>query len=247
MYEPRKYRDKFSKERFNFFQLQNAETDLFIGIDKYSFSNDIIDFAKNCIIKYRKQVESYIKQNPGFQHTHHPFDFDLNAPIIIQNMIEASAKAGIGPMASVAGAFSQFIGEEICNTFSVNEMIIENGGDIFLSVKNDIIISVYAGNSPLSEKIAVKVLKGFSPIGICTSSGTVGHSFSYGKADAVMIACKNTLLADAYATAYANLVKEEKDIEKIIGLIKSKENIISAIIIKNDKFGICGNFELEVL
>ena len=119
-------------------------------------------------------------------------------------------------MSAVAGLFAQTVGEEISKNFSVNEMVIENGGDLYLHVVDEITISVYAGNSPLSQKVGFKLPAKETPIGICTSAGTVGPSLSFGKADAVMVACKNTLVADTFATALGNMVKSEENISTII-------------------------------
>jgi ApbE superfamily uncharacterized protein (UPF0280 family) len=128
--------------------------------------------------------------------------------------------------------------------FGVKEIIVENGGDIYLHVKKDITISVYAGQSELSEKSGIIIDHHETPIGICTSSGTVGHSLSFGKADAVMIACKNAILADAFATAYCNKVLTDDDVNTIIDDIKTNANILSAIIIKNNKFAVTGKFRV---
>ena len=162
-------------------------------------------------------------------------------------MTDASLQTNTGPMASVAGAFSQFIGNDILENFNTDELIIEKGGDIFLKINKDICISIFAGESVFSEKIGIMVPAADSPLGICTSAGTVGHSVSFGKADAVVIACKNTLLADAWATKFANMLKEKSDINRIIEKIQKHKDILSSIIIKDDKLGVCGKFVLTNL
>ena len=122
-------------------------------------------------------------------------------------MAMAGEKAGVGPMAAVAGAFSEEIGKTLLRTFPINELVVENGGDIFLKLEKPLVLSVYAGTSVLSEKIGIEIPAQETPLGVCTSAGTVGPSHSFGKADAVMVACKNTAVADAFATALANQVK----------------------------------------
>ncbi len=246
MYDHRLYRSSYLKDRFHYFQIQQSESDLYIGINHHSYSKEIEIYSKKSLINFRKQLEEYLTNNPVFQSSHEPVKYDYKSPLIVQEMINASAKAGIGPMGCVAGAFSQFIGEAILKEFPVNELIVENGGDIYLSVMKDLDVSVFAGNSPLSEKIGVKVPSFLSPVGVCTSSGTVGHSFSYGKADAVTIVCKSTLFADAYATAYCNKIKSERDVDKVIREIKINPDILSALIIMKDKVGITGKFEFKI-
>jgi ApbE superfamily uncharacterized protein (UPF0280 family) len=107
-------------------------------------------------------------------------------------------------------------------------------------------VSVFAGHSPLSEKIGLRIEAKKSPLGICTSSGTVGHSLSFGKADAVMIVCRNALLADGFATTFANQIQTADDINPVLEKIESDKDILSALLVKDDKMGIVGEFELRI-
>ncbi|GAG89833.1 unnamed protein product, partial [marine sediment metagenome] len=99
-----------------------------------------------------------------------------NAPRIVKSMSEAAKRVGTGPMASVAGAIAEFVGNELL-AFSP-EIILENGGDIFLKSSKKRLIGIYAGKSPLTGKIGLEINGDDTPLGICTSSGTVGHSLS---------------------------------------------------------------------
>jgi len=113
-----------------------------------------------------------------------------------------------------------------------------------LKINHNLIISVYAGLSPLSGKIGIEIPAKSTPLGICTSAGTVGPSFSFGKADAVLVSCKNTALADAYATHLGNLVRNDVDVQKTIDLARTYHEIIAAVIICNSHIGIIGQFEI---
>ncbi|MFR4044847.1 MAG: UPF0280 family protein [Odoribacter splanchnicus] len=130
--------------------------------------------------------------------------------------------------------------------FGIKEVIVENGGDIYADLCQDMDISVFAGSSPLSEKVGLHIEAAYAPLGICTSSGTVGPSLSFGKADAVMIVCSDVILADTYATAFANTIQTAEDVQTCIEKIREQEDILAAIAIKDDKLGICGNFELKL-
>jgi hypothetical protein len=170
-----------------------------------------------------------------------------NAPVEAKEMAIAAEKAGIGPMSAVAGLFAREVGKEIIQNFSVNEMVIENGGDIFALLKDEMVLSVFAGKSPLSERIGLAIPPGLGEIGICTSAGTVGPSLSFGKADAVVVVCKDVLLADAFATAFGNKVKSPNDVEKMIHLSEKFPEIMSMLIICDDQIGIRGEFEIKLL
>jgi len=125
-------------------------------------------------------------------------------------------------------------------------IFVENGGDIYANIQENIDIAVFAGTSPLSKKVGFTIQADQAPLGICTSSGTVGPSLSFGKADAVMIICKDCALADTYATAFANEITTTDDIAPCIEKIGKTKDILAAICIKDDKIGIHGIFDLKL-
>jgi ApbE superfamily uncharacterized protein (UPF0280 family) len=148
-------------------------------------------------------------------------------------------------MAAVAGAISEMTANELLKYSG--EVIVENGGDIFLSTKTTRTVGIYAGNSPLSNKLTIEIEPGKSPLGICTSSGTVGHSLSFGKADAAVIISKDTFLADAAATAVGNRVRTPDDIENALAFAASIQGVVGALIIIGDKLGVWGDIKLSRL
>ena len=243
-YQERTYRKSVSSKRFFSFCVSYEETDLYISIDNRSYDPQMQQFIQDRIQLYRKEIETFASIYPAFYSSLVPIQSIETSSQIIKKMLTASNISGIGPMAGVAGAFSECIGKDLIKAFDCNEVIIENGGDIFLHTVESVTVSIFAGSSVFSEKLGLCIPGGISPLGICTSAGTVGHSLSFGKADAVVIVCKNTQLADAYATKYANMIKEKSDINRIIEEIGKKEDVISSVIIKEDMIGICGNFEL---
>jgi ApbE superfamily uncharacterized protein (UPF0280 family) len=105
-------------------------------------------------------------------------------------------------------------------------------------------VGIYAGSSPLSLKVGIRIAPEDSPLGICTSSGTVGPSLSFGKADAVCILSASAALADAAATAVGNLVREEKDMESGLERAKSIEGVLGCLLILADRMGVWGNVKV---
>ncbi len=79
---------------------------------------------------------------------------------------------------------------------------------------------------------------------MCTSSGTLGHSFSYGKADAATIIAHDPVLADCVATAACNMVKREENIHRAIEFSMSIEGVEGVVIIIGGKIGIKGKIKL---
>ncbi|HAH24515.1 MAG TPA: UPF0280 family protein [Prolixibacteraceae bacterium] len=247
MIEERTYRKQFSRERFSSFIVNYKDTDLWIGVDPGSYQEEMKDFAFQKVKELRHLLEGYLLQDPVYGHTFGPHYPQPNAPAIVKGMADAARVAGVGPMAAVAGAFAEAVGLHLLRSFDVQELVVENGGDIFLKVERAITLSVYAGNSVLSEKIAIEIPAEESPLGVCTSSGTVGPSISLGKADAAMIVCRNTALADAFATAIGNRVKSPEDVQKAIDQTELFAEILSAVIICGDKIGIRGKFEIKLI
>jgi ApbE superfamily uncharacterized protein (UPF0280 family) len=237
MYEERIYRNLVKTDDLVKFEVVVKETDLLIRAER-DFSKE----ARESVLKYRNQLETYITRDPEFQRSLVPLTDDPYAPEIVQQMIRASRLAGVGPMAAVAGAVAECVSKDLLKVSK--EVIVENGGDIYLATSKERTIGIYAGDSPLSLKIGIVISPEDTPLGVCTSSGTVGPSLSFGKADAVCILAKSSALADAVATTVGNIVREKKDIE--LGLERGRKiaGVLGMLIIVEEKMGVWGNVRL---
>lgn len=272
-YVTRLYRRAFS-QRFRGFYASYKETDLWIGVDPDSYDPRMEDFAASRARSYRLEIEAYASRMPNFLTSLVPIAEDKDAPPIVAAMIYAGRAAGVGPMAAVAGAVAEFVGRDLDAEFACREIAVENGGDLWLKYATPIDASVFAGESPLSGKVGVSIPPEYSPLGLCTSSGTVGPSLSLGRADAAMVACRRrastdtvaaprpqnkprvfpaptcpegtAALADAWATALGNAVSTEADIEAALDLALGIEGLVSAILIKGGRMGIRGELPLKL-
>ena len=237
MYEERKYREWVKHEDLITVRVMEEETDLLVSGDV-----NLSVVATEAITRHRRQIKRYITQDAEFQPALEPVEVRKDAPEIVKEMAEAARIAGVGPMASVAGAIAERVGRDLL-AFS-NQVIVENGGDIFIKTARERLMGVYAADSPFTGKIAIKIQPEQTPLGICTSSGTVGHSLSFGKADAAIIVSKWTALADAVATATGNLVKTAEDIQKAVDFARAIEGVDGVVVIVGDKIGAWGEVEL---
>ncbi len=218
-----------------------GETDLEILSD---ISLDRIWLGQR-ILNYRQDIQSYIAKDKRFLTSLKPIAIELAAPRIIKQMAQASKVANVGPMAAVAGSIAQLLAKDLLNK-GCNEIIIENGGDIFLSrQKKNRRILIFAGDSKFSGKLTLLIKSSQTPCGICTSSATVGHSLSFGNADSVVIKAKNAALADAVATATCNLVKSKNDFNKAIEFAGNIPGISGALIILNNNLASWGEIEIN--
>jgi ApbE superfamily uncharacterized protein (UPF0280 family) len=228
-YQKRFYRDWVKAKELYLTHILEKETDLQILTDKPLDKN----FVKERIRLYRWNIENYIDRDRRFLVALKPIAVELNAPLIVKQMAEQSKKANVGPLAAVAGAVAEFLGRDLLKK-GYKDVIIENGGDIFLKTRKICTIGICAGKSKLWNKLSLKVKPKDTPMGICTSSGTIGHSLSFGCADGVIILSKNTALADAVATAAGNLVKSKEDLQRAVDFAKSIRGVLGvAIIVKN--------------
>lgn len=236
-YQPKTYRHWIESKDLTAFTVNIKETDIYIRAT-YKLQRK----AERIVLKYRKQIEQYIEKHLDFLTSLNPLPMPETAPIIVKAMIEAGQRANVGPMAAVAGAVAEFVGKDLLE-FSP-EVIIENGGDIFLKVNKRKTIGIYAGESPLTGKIGLEIEPKDTPLGVCTSSGTVGHSLSFGKADAVIAIAGSAALADAAATAICNLVKKPADINNALETGRNINGLKGIVIIVGGDIGVWGSVKL---
>lgn len=235
-YQPRTYREHMQAEGLVSFNVVVQETDLHIHA-----TMDLQAKALRAVLKYRHQLSQYIMQRPEFLKSLIPIEQDANAPDIVREMIAATTRFGVGPMASVAGAVAQFVGKELLN--DTPEIIIENGGDLFLKTTKSRRIKVYPGNTELADKLVLEVTPQEDYFAICTSAGKLGHSLSFGQADAVVVRADDTLVADAAATALGNRVQSADDIESVLTYAKGFPMLKGVLIVAYGYLGIQGNIK----
>ena len=238
MFQPRTYRHWIRGADLVATVVAVKETDLYIRAQQ-----ELRQQAQSAILKYRAYLEEYIAHNPHFLAALNPIEITDDAPDIVVEMAVAAQKCGVGPMAAVAGAIAEYVGKDLLE-YS-DEVIVENGGDLFLKVLTRRQVGIYAGDSPLSAKLAIEVWPEETPMGMCTSSGTVGHSLSYGVADAVIAISPSTALADAAATAIGNMVKDVCDINKAIEFAMNIDGLDGIVIIKDSDMGVWGKVRLS--
>ena len=239
-YQRRFYRDDLSRQGLHLLHCLQKETDLYILSDK-ALSKNLVDQKVRAL---RSDIEDYIRKDPRFEHALKPIAVELRAPAVIRLMNKAAASAGVGPMAAVAGAIAQLLGKALIKN-GCREVIIENGGDIFLKVRAIRRIGFYAGKGKFANKLALLIRPEDTPMGICTSSATLGHSLSFGSAESVTILAKDAALADALATATCNRVGTVKDMEKALNFCRFIRGVRGAVIVMKNKLATFGKIEFS--
>ncbi|SHO51440.1 UPF0280 family protein [Desulfopila aestuarii] len=221
------------------------ETDLHIFADR-----DVEKVAQELVVRYRLQLETHIAKNPLFLSSLEPLPLIHVAPPIIREMLQAGIDAGVGPMAAVAGAVARYVGMGLVAE-GAREIIVENGGDIFLHRHKDCTVSIFAGQSPLSYNVGIRLGSDKMPCGVCTSSGTIGHSLSFGDADSVTVVADSTSVADAVATRLGNEVGRgrggKEGVSRALECAGRFPAIRGVVVICNEIMGAVGDIELVKL
>ena len=237
----RTYRNLVSHTHLKSFRVVVKETDLQVHAGRTLYRS-----AVELVLEHRGYIESFIQNYPEFSKTLVPWHHAGPVPKIIGDMIAAGKKAGVGPMAAVAGAIAEHVGRGLM-AYS-DEVIVENGGDLFVARNKPCTVAVYAGESPLSGKLAVGLQPNQMPCGVCCSSGTIGHSLSLGVADAVVVVSRSTALADAAATRLANEVgRQQRSINTTLELAGTIDGLSGVVIVSGEQLGAWGNIELVPL
>jgi len=237
---PLAYRRRVRASTLTAFTVRVKETDLLVHA-----CEEIPALTTDLVIKYRRHIEAYIAQVPEFAASLLPLPIREPMHRIVRSMTDAAQCAGVGPMAAVAGAIAQHVGMDLLSLPDGSpEVIIENGGDIFLKTRHAATVGLYAGRSPLSMKIGLRIRSDAAPMAVCTSSGTVGHSLSLGKADAVCVVSRSCALADAAATSVGNRIRSGRDIQKGIAFGRRIEGVMGLVIVCGKEMGLWGDLDL---
>jgi ApbE superfamily uncharacterized protein (UPF0280 family) len=197
--------------------------------------------AKEAIFEAREVIERFIAFDPLFQDTLEPYDEPDDAPPLIRRMCDAGRAAGVGPMAAVAGAIAEH-SVQAMQRKGADHAVVDNGGDIALLLAEEANVGIYTLN-PKFRGLGLRCLPSDSIFGICTSSGLIGPSISFGKAEAAMVISRDVALADACATKLGNLiVSDDRDvIQGALDTVTSIVGVRGAIVIVGDSIGVKGD------
>lgn len=203
-------------------------------------SSSHIEVAREAIRVHRRELESYISSDQFFRSTLEAYDLDADFPEVVKRMVEAGNAMGIGPMSAVAGTISALAVEAMVNA-GASFAIVDNGGDIAIINDRPVLMGIYAGNSPL-KNLGFVIEPRDSITGVCTSSGSVGPSISFGMADAAVVFSDNVSLADSAATALGNNTEPGKEaVELSFDVVKDVTGIKGAIVIQGEYMGFWGD------
>ncbi len=191
------------------------------------------------IVHQRELLEDYIARHPAFHDAFLPIEALPDAPPIARQMAAAAKRVReVGPMAAVAGAMAEF-GCRAAVEAGDQSAIVENGGDIYMVVREPATIGLYSGEEGIRDRLAFRVDPVKTPLAICSSS-RMGHSTSLGQCDLATVVSCNAALADAAATYAANSVKTGDDIGPTLDAVMALENVTGILIAQGERIGMAG-------
>ena len=200
---------------------------------------DAYEAVTAAIVRQRGVLEAYIRRHPEFGRSFTPVATLPGAPDVAQRMARAGRAAGVGPMAAVAGAMAQ-LAAEAGLADGVREAVVDNGGDVFLCLTAPARVGLHTGQAELGDHLALLIDPGDTPLGVCSSSGRMGHSTSLGDCDLATVVARDAALADAAATQGANLVRGENDIDRVLERLLSIDGLDGVILVKGGRVGLGG-------
>ena len=190
------------------FQAVVEETDLLLVAER-DLQAEVVAF----VAEVRGTIKSWLLVQPEFGESLTPVAVPDSAPEILRRMASAAEVCGVGPMAAVAGAVAQAVGERFAPE-SPN-LLVENGGDVYLHSTRERVAALLA--EPESGAMLGVVLPPDAfPVALCASSSTIGHSLSLGAGDLVAVRAKDARLADAAATHLCNLLKGRSHMDRVV-------------------------------
>ncbi len=234
-YIERTYRAVMEPEGLTCYEVAIGESDLYVCT-----RGDLSEHARRSLAELRGELEAYLARHLTFGTSFRPVPAAGEAPPIAADMAQAAEIFDVGPMASVAGAIAQHVGIELLARSP--EVIVENGGDLFLAGGGRRTVRVFGGAEAPAFNLTVEAPPG--GVGLCTSSGKVGPSVSLGEAEAVTVLAKTATLADAAATALGNTVLGADDIGEALAAAERHPFVLGAVIVAGGSVGAWGSLEL---
>ncbi|QJB55188.1 UPF0280 family protein [Pseudodesulfovibrio sp. zrk46] len=238
----RSYRDSVRPQEGEIrFQVAVEQTDLLIVAEK-----DLRHEIASYVSQVRGEIKNWIMFHPEFADSLAPLPMPDEAPPIIRAMIAAVDAVGVGPMAAVAGAVAQAVGDRFVSE-SPN-LLVENGGDTYMHSTRERVVALLA-EPDSGAMVGLKVEADAFPVAVCASSGVIGHSLSLGNGDLVAVRAKDARFADAAATALCNLLRSEADIDKVLKVAQqlTEYGLEGVFAQYDDKLAAWGELELVAL
>ncbi len=222
------------------FRVRWMESDLLVWAER-----DLKEYALGELREAHRQLRDFIRRHPRFLHSMVPYEVPEGAPPVVLAMAQAARLCGVGPMAGVAGAVADTVGKALMP--HSREVLVENGGDLFIAGDSERTVGIFAGPSPLSGRLALRLPPCVEGMGVCTSSASVGPSLSLGKADAAVVLADSAVMADSAASLLGNIARDRESIPDALRQVLPLPGVRGALLVMGEDLGAAGEVELVAL
>jgi len=247
LFEPKTYRNSFPKERFQSFTVKYLDYDVWIGVDPQSYQPEMEAEALQVLTQRVDELKAYVEEEPFFKKSLKPYPVSETAPVAIIEAAHAAELASTGPLAAKTGLINELVAQSLLGKFDISEMIVENSGDLYLKLRDSLIVSIFADDLEDSGMMGLEIRPEQTPCGIGTGLGTKGHPINYTKASAVMVLARKGAEASALAVGVGNRVKSANDLEKLLKHLKLMPEVMAAVFIVEDQILVHGDNELKLI
>ncbi|MDL2291390.1 UPF0280 family protein [Desulfovibrio sp. OttesenSCG-928-F20] len=227
------------------FQVVLEQSDLWITVRE-----DCLPLARTraleLLTEARAPISAWTQLDPAFGPALAPLDVPDHAPDIVRRMAAAARIMQVGPMAAVAGAVAEHVARGLLPLSP--DCLVENGGDSMLFSSKERLVALLPDPHGKAT-LGLRLEAGAFPLSLCASSGTFGHSLSFGKGDLAVARSKNACLADAAATALCNRLKKPGDAGRVAEFAASFKNqgLDGVFVQCCGEIGVWGDMELVSL
>ncbi len=201
-----------------------------------SVEEGFLRLVQPLIADARRDVEAAIAADPSFASSFEPLPPPTDGTMIAE-MCRAAGIAEVGPMAAVAGAVAGRVVEGLADA-GCRHAVIDNGGDLCIMSERPVRVAVGIGVGLGAMLLEIPPTE---MTGICSSSGTLGHSLSLGSSDVCTVISESPALADACATRLGNEVRSVDDLARATELVGRMDGVEGCLAVKDGSMASFGD------
>ena len=199
--------------------------------------DDFAEESRAAALSFWEQLQSYALRNPQFRQSKRPLhEIAADAPPIVREMVDASSKAGVGPMFTFRGAVTDQVGRFLAG--SLSEVTVACDGDYFIQTKKRMKLAVKRHGG---EPIAVAVEASREGVGVST---TLGRGRGGGGPDGLAVLATSCMLADAAAAGVQALLPKSDGFKLALQYLQQVPGVRGGVVVVGDRIGVAGGVEI---
>lgn len=201
---------------------------------------DLYEEARAAGMQFLEQVQAYAIRNPAFRDSRGPVEVGDDAPAVALHMARLAALAGVGPMVTLRGAVTEFVGRALVR--SSPEVVVSSGSSHFVATRKRARMVVHPGGRRAGEGLALILRPESGPQGVHTTSGRL--VLPGGGADGLVVVARSCVLADAAAAGATRVLGQGGSLRSALGYLQRVPGVVGALVVREGRIGVAGSLEL---